>query len=99
MENSYGLLFRLSLSRAKTEGRGFHPRPQTHNEAVRGCGMSIRHVLWTQDFVQAEYGIRDVVVTGVQACDLPISVPSWHAIKKDGTVGHSYSPSRVTGFI
>ena len=41
METSHGLLFRLPVSRAKTEGRGFHPRPQTHNEAVRGCGMPI----------------------------------------------------------
>src|SRR2546425_6812509 len=30
-------------------------------------------------FFQAEDGIRDKLVTGVQTCALPISIPSWRA--------------------
>src|SRR5690606_39389816 len=36
---------------------------------------SVRHV--AVFFFQAEDGIRDFHVTGVQTCALPISVPSW----------------------
>src|SRR5690606_39619440 len=34
----------------------------------------LRHVLWQVYFLQAEDGIRDFHVTGVQTCALPISL-------------------------
>src|SRR2546429_3637048 len=38
-------------------------------------------------FFQAEDGIRDVAVTGVQTCALPISFPSFHDIKQVSMAG------------
>src|SRR2546422_5101951 len=34
-------------------------------------------------FFQAEDGIRDVAVTGVQTCALPISARAWHRARAD----------------
>src|SRR5258707_12735421 len=33
-------------------------------------------------FVQAEDGIRDIGVTGVQTCALPISPAAWHRVRR-----------------
>src|SRR2546430_12846753 len=41
--------------------------------AVRSCTNSV--LVWSFFFFQAEDGIRDLTVTGVQTCALPISKP------------------------
>src|SRR5258708_10067609 len=41
-----------------------------HAETVHGCSLVSNHIYF---FFQAEDGIRDDLVTGVQTCALPIS--------------------------
>src|SRR3712207_1236013 len=53
------------------------------------CRKSSRWVYWKLEmffFVQAEDGIRDIGVTGVQTCALPILV------RRDVAVGHEHRP-------
>src|SRR6266436_6354543 len=48
-------------------------------------------------FFQAEDGIRDVAVTGVQTCALPISLKKPHAAKESGACGSRSATIRRAG--
>src|SRR2546430_15730774 len=48
-------------------------------------------------FFQAEDGIRDLTVTGVQTCALPISHAAWTAAPQRTRVGHPRHLVRLTG--
>src|SRR2546430_9802651 len=51
-------------------------RPDSESGATdrgRSTGVTTRAIQWMYFFLQAEDGIRDLTVTGVQTCALPIS--------------------------
>src|SRR5256884_1704407 len=58
------------------------------NGAEQGDVVSYDHLFF---FFQAEDGIRDVAVTGVQTCALPISL--LHAVPESRVVGEELSPA------
>src|SRR5215203_2784777 len=63
---------------------------------VRGAGLvrDWRELTQLLFFFQAEGGIRDIGVTGVQTCALPISSPSARYRVVRAAKGMSSSPSR-----
>src|SRR3712207_8792930 len=50
-------------------------------------------------FFQAEDGIRDIGVTGVQTCALPISATSQRALQSHASQFLGYTDIRGTGFV
>src|SRR2546429_320693 len=68
-------------------GGSFHrPSPSPFRERGSGRRGMWRSSLGTVFFFQAEDGIRDVAVTGVQTCALPISELLFGAARKRGAV-------------
>src|SRR5438093_10583287 len=63
-----------------------------HN-AARGCNLAHLICFLCFFFFQAEDGIRDWSVTGVQTCALPISI--WRALRLSGSVPASRPPRRA----
>src|SRR5206468_7154262 len=48
-------------------------------------------------FFQAEDGIRDLIVTGVQTCALPISAPYLHSVGNGALAAHFHTVGRGVG--
>src|SRR5256885_6842404 len=49
-------------------------------------------------YVQAEDGIRDYMVTGVQTCALPILMGLWHGIEPHYIIYGLYQATLLSGF-
>src|SRR2546421_662030 len=61
----------------------------------RGLAIDSTVDIFTFFFFQAEDGIRDLIVTGVQTCALPIWSPSWRASSRSCAKLHS--ANAITG--
>src|SRR2546421_8144453 len=72
--------YRFRLTRAATSSRGISSR-------TFGCGMILPILLFF--FFQAEDGIRDLIVTGVQTCALPISATTPHNSRPSRNLSYS----------
>src|SRR2546427_2850987 len=62
--------------------------------ASRGSHLGLQVVIFLFFFFQAEDGIRDLTVTGVQTCALPISTPSKTRNRPSSTSAARWSASR-----
>src|SRR3712207_9304172 len=47
-------------------------------------------------FLQAEDGIRDIGVTGVQTCTLPICISGWNIVPRRMTIGTAAVPAAAS---
>src|SRR2546429_6971958 len=79
-------LLRLSDSRAKADMRHCMKRTSGHSRARRANVSGVGYVSFF--FFQAEDGIRDVAVTGVQTCALPICAEECEALQAAGVPFH-----------
>src|SRR2546421_2191515 len=83
---------------------GASPRERARYPRWTESGLQLRDVSTCAFFFfQAEDGIRDLIVTGVQTCALPISEPLLRAARREAKAGHGldvllWIDETVTGF-